>query len=135
MLAVNTVIVGGKLMREVESFRTAKGTEVGTMVLEVEETYRDKEGNEQQKTTPVEIKFFGKAVEVYKKKFRRGAQVLCEGELAAYVNKDGKVFNSVVCRHAHFVGPPSRAASDDYQAPEEAPAEEASAPDTSRDVF
>ena len=120
MLAVNTVIVGGKLTREVESFRTAKGTEVGTMVLEVEETYRDKEGNEQQKTTLVEIKFFGKAVEVYKKKFRRGAQVLCEGELAAYVNKDGKVFNSVVCRHAHFVGPPSRAV-DAGQAPEEAP--------------
>jgi single stranded DNA-binding protein len=132
MLAVNTVIVGGKLVKEVESFRTAKGTEVGTMVLEVEETYRDKEGNEQQKTTLVEVKFFGKAVENYKRKFRRGAQVLCEGELAAYVNKDGKVFNSVVCRHAHFVGPPRRAVEDE-QAPEE---QQAEAPaESSGDVF
>lgn len=134
MLAVNTVIVGGKLVKEVESFRTAKGTEVGTMVLEVEETYRDREGNEQQKTTLVEIKFFGKAVEVYKKKFRRGAQVLCEGELAAYVNKEGKVFNSVVCRHAHFVGPPNKAAGERDQAPEEAPVE-AAVPESTQEMF
>jgi single stranded DNA-binding protein len=134
MLAVNTVIVGGKLVKEVESFRTAKGTEVGTMVLEVEETYRDKEGNEQQKTTLVEVKFFGKAVENYKRKFRRGAQVLCEGELAAYVNKEGKVFNSVVCRHAHFVGPPNKAAGERDQSPEESPVE-APIPESTQEMF
>ena len=109
MLSCNMVMVGGKIRGGVSVFKTSTGKEIGSMVIEVVSTYQ-KDGQEIERITPVEVKFFGRQIEAYKEKFQDGAQVLVEGEESAYVNKEGKVYNSVVCKHAHFVGPPNKAA-------------------------
>lgn len=108
MLSVNKVWVGGKLRSPITVNRTANGKEIGVMVLEVEDTYT-KYGEEKVRTTLVEVKFFGRQIESYQKRFKPGCQILVEAELSSYVTKDNKIYLAVVCKHSHFVGPPNKA--------------------------
>ena len=109
MLAVNMVVVGGTVRTAPSVFKTPKGTEVGSMVIAVETSYRTRDGEEKDKTTLIEVKFFGKQIEAYRHKFMEGAQILVEGELTSNSNREGKIFLAVLCKHSHFVGPPNRA--------------------------
>lgn len=80
-MVLNRVILAGNLTRDPELRRTPKGTAVCTLGLAMNEKFRDKDGNDQENVTFVDVDAFAKTAETLAKYLRKGSPLLVEGRL------------------------------------------------------
>ena len=81
MGSLNKVMLIGNLGRDAEVRYTTGGTPVATLSLATTETWKDKEGEKQEKTEWHRIVVWGKTAEALKDYLVKGKQILVEGKL------------------------------------------------------
>ena len=91
MSGVNRVIIIGRLCRDPES-RQANGKAVCNFSMATNETWRDTEGEKQERVEYHRIVIWGKLAEVAAKYLTKGSQVYIEGRLQTreWTDKDGQ---------------------------------------------
>jgi single-strand DNA-binding protein len=91
MGSVNKVILVGNLGRDFELRYTPGGSPVGTMNLATTESWKDKEGQRQEKTEWHRVVVWGKTAENLNEYLTKGKQVYVEGRLQTrqWDDKDG----------------------------------------------
>lgn len=108
MASFNKVILMGNLTRDPELRVTPKGTAVCQLGIAVNQTYRDREGNNHEETTFVDVDVFGRQAEVIAKYMTKGRPILVEGRLKldTWETKEGDKRSKlkVVLDNFQFVG-------------------------------
>jgi single-strand DNA-binding protein len=108
MASFNKVILMGNLTRDPELRVTPKGTAVCQIGLAVNSTYKDKEGNQKEEVTFVDVDVFGRQAEVIAKYMSKGRPILIEGRLKldSWESKEGDKRSKlkVVLENFQFVG-------------------------------
>lgn len=91
MASVNKVILVGNLGRDMELRYTPGGSAVGTLNLATTESWKDKTGNQQEKTEWHRCVLWGKTAESLNEYLTKGKQVYIEGRLQTrhWDDKDG----------------------------------------------
>jgi single-strand DNA-binding protein len=119
MASFNKVILMGNLTRDPELRVTPKGTAVCQIGLAVNSTYKDKEGNQKEEVTFIDVDVFGRQAEVIAKYMSKGRPILIEGRLKldSWESKEGEKRSKlkVVLENFQFVG--SRGDSSGGEAP------------------
>lgn len=92
MAGVNKVILLGHLGRDPEMRYMPDGTAVATLSIATSESYKDREGNKQERTEWHKVALFGKAAEIAGEYLRKGSQAYIEGRLRTrkWTDKDGQ---------------------------------------------
>ncbi|HXL87002.1 MAG TPA: single-stranded DNA-binding protein [Gemmatimonadaceae bacterium] len=88
MAAVNKVILLGNLGRDPELRHSLEGGAVTSISVATTESWKDKEGKEQEKTEWHRVSFFGKLAEVVGEHLRKGHPIYLEGRLQTRKWKD-----------------------------------------------
>ncbi len=78
---VNKVFIIGNLGNDPEVRYTPAGSAVTTISVATSESWKDKEGNKQEKSEWHRIVFFGKLAEIAGEYLKKGSQVYVEGKL------------------------------------------------------
>jgi len=78
---INKVIIVGNLGNDPEVRYTGAGAAVTTISVATTESWKDKEGNKQEKTEWHRIIFFGRLAEIAGEYLKKGRQVYVEGKL------------------------------------------------------
>jgi len=78
---VNKAIIIGRLGQDPEIRRTQGGDAVATLSVATSEKWKDKQGNQQEKTEWHRVVFFGRLAEVCGQYLKKGAMVYVEGSL------------------------------------------------------
>jgi single-strand DNA-binding protein len=108
MASFNKVILMGNLTRDPELRVTPKGTAVCQIGVAVNSTYKDKEGNQKEEVTFVDVDVFGRQAEVIAKYMSKGRPILVEGRLKldSWESKEGEKRSKlkVVLENFQFVG-------------------------------
>ncbi len=88
---VNKVILIGTLGKDPEVRYTQGGSTIATASLATNESWKDKNGEKQERTEWHRIKFFGKLAEIAGEYLKKGGQVYIEGALRTekYTDKQG----------------------------------------------
>lgn len=81
MASYNKVILLGNLTRDIETRSTGSGTTVAKFGLAVSRKFSDRDGNQKEETTFVDVDAFGKQAEVLAKYLRKGSPLMIEGRL------------------------------------------------------
>lgn len=91
MRGVNKVIAVGTLGADPELKYTAGGTAICNMRMAVNEVWKDKQGEKQERTEWLRIVLFGKVAEIAGEYCKKGKPVYIEGSLRTnkYTDKDG----------------------------------------------
>ena len=91
MGSLNKVLLIGNLGRDAELRYTSSGTAVATLNLATTETWKDKDGEKQEKTEWHRIIVWGKTADALKNYLVKGKQILVEGKLQTrkWDDKDG----------------------------------------------
>ena len=91
MGSLNKVILVGNLGRDAELRYTASGLAVSTLNIATTETWKDKDGEKQEKTEWHRIIVWGKTAEALNEYLVKGKQILVEGKLQTrkWEDKDG----------------------------------------------
>ncbi|RED51061.1 single-stranded DNA-binding protein [Aestuariispira insulae] len=79
--SLNKVILVGNLGRDPEVRNTQSGDKVANLNIATSERWRDRDGNNQEKTEWHRVVLFGKIAEVAERFLRKGSKVLIEGKL------------------------------------------------------
>lgn len=79
--SMNKVILAGRLGRDPEVRYTESGTAVANMSLATTETWKNKNGEQQEKTEWHRIVVFGNTAEFAKEYLRKGAMLAIDGKL------------------------------------------------------
>lgn len=89
---MNRIVLMGRLGRDPESRSTNGGSVVVNLNLATDETWTDKKGERQKKTSWHRIVCFGKTGEVAEKHLGKGQRVLVEGRLTynEWTDKEGQ---------------------------------------------
>lgn len=90
MSGVNKVILVGRLGADPEVRYTAGGSAVAKFNLATSETWKDKDGNRQERTEWHRVVAFGKLGEVCGEYLSKGKQVYVEGKLQTRSWEDGE---------------------------------------------
>ncbi len=93
MAGVNKVILVGNLGADPESRSFQNGGEVVNLRIATSESYKDREGNRQEKTQWHSVAIFAEGLaKVAKNYLRKGSKVYLEGQLESrkYTDKDGQ---------------------------------------------
>ena len=88
MASVNKVILLGNLGRDPELRHTPEGGAVTSISIATTESWKDKDGKEQEKTEWHRVSFFGKLAEVVGEHLRKGHPIYLEGHLQTRKWKD-----------------------------------------------
>jgi single-strand DNA-binding protein len=90
-MSVNKVILVGNLGKDPELRYTASGTAVANFSLATTERYRDRDGNNQEKTEWHNIVAWRQLAEICGKYLSKGRQVYIEGKIQtrSYEDRDG----------------------------------------------
>jgi len=80
-MAFNKVILLGNLTRDPETRSTGGGQSVTNFSVAVNETWVDKSGEKQERTSFIECEAWGQRGETIAKYFTKGRQILVEGRL------------------------------------------------------
>lgn len=102
---MNSVTLYGNLTRDPELSYTPSGTAVAKTCIAVSERWKDSSGNKKEKTTFVNLTFWGRSGENVAKFFAKGSPILVHGKLNIDVyEKDGqkKYFTSVTVKEFFF---------------------------------
>lgn len=88
---INKVILVGNMGNDPEVRYTPSGAAVTTISLATTESWKDKDGNKQEKTEWHRVVFFGRLAEIAGEYLRKGSQVYIEGKLRTnkWQDKDG----------------------------------------------
>lgn len=81
MKAVNIVVLSGNLASDVTLNTLKSGTKVADFRLAVNERFKDKEGNEKERTAFVTVETWAGLAETCEKYLSKGRNVLVEGHL------------------------------------------------------
>jgi single-strand DNA-binding protein len=113
MASVNKVILVGNLGRDPETRYTAGGDPITNVSIATTDTWKDKNGEKQEKTEWHRVAFFGKLAEIAGEYLKKGSQVYVEGRLQTrkWQDKDGqdKYTTEIVADRMQMLG--SRAGS------------------------
>jgi len=93
MAGVNKVIILGRLGRDPEVRNFQNGGKVVNLRLATSERYKDREGNQQEKTEWHSVAIFNEKLgEIAEKYLRKGSEVYIEGQLETrkWQDKDGQ---------------------------------------------
>ncbi len=92
MASVNKVILIGNLGRDPETRYMPDGGAVTNVSIATTETWKDKNGDKQEKTEWHRVAFFGKLAEIAGEYLKKGSQVYVEGRLQTrkWQDKDGQ---------------------------------------------
>jgi single-strand DNA-binding protein len=92
MASVNKVILIGNLGRDPETRYMPDGGAVTNVSIATTESWKDKNGEKQEKTEWHRVAFFGKLAEVAGEYLKKGSQVYVEGRLQTrkWQDKDGQ---------------------------------------------
>ncbi|MFH1184898.1 MAG: single-stranded DNA-binding protein [Chloroflexota bacterium] len=108
MGSVNKVIIVGNLGADPELRYTAKGTAVCHLSVATHASYKDSEGNRQDKTAWHKVVAWGKQGELCKQYLSKGRQIYIEGRLqtSAYTDNAGakRYSTEVVSNSVVFLG-------------------------------
>jgi single-strand DNA-binding protein len=81
MASVNKVILVGNLGRDPETRYTTGGDPITNVSIATTDTWKDKNGEKQEKTEWHRVAFFGKLAEIAGEYLKKGSQVYIEGQL------------------------------------------------------
>ncbi len=108
MASVNKVILIGNLGRDPELRYTASGQGVANFTLATNERWRDKDGNNQERTEWHRIVVWGKSAENCAQYLQKGRSVYVEGRLQTrdWEDKEGnkRQTTEVVAQNVTFLG-------------------------------
>ncbi len=92
MAGVNKVILIGNLGKDPETRTFEGGTKKASFSLATAESFKDKDGNKQDRTEWHNVVFWGNLVDVIGKYLKKGSQVYIEGKLTtrSYEDKEGQ---------------------------------------------
>ncbi|HET7261691.1 MAG TPA: single-stranded DNA-binding protein [Casimicrobiaceae bacterium] len=91
MASVNKVILLGNLGRDPETRYTTDGSAVANLNIATSETWKDKNGEKQERTEWHRVVLFGRTAEIAGEYLKKGRSVYIEGRLQTrkYTDKDG----------------------------------------------
>jgi len=78
---INKVILVGNLGRDPDIRFSSKGEAIANLALATSESWKDKEGNKQERTEWHRVSVFGKLADVCQKYLRKGSKIFVEGKL------------------------------------------------------
>ena len=108
MASVNKVILIGNLGRDPETRYMPDGGAVTNVSIATTETWKDKNGEKQEKTEWHRVAFFGKLAEIAGEYLKKGSQVYVEGRLQTrkWQDKDGadKYTTEIVADRMQMLG-------------------------------
>lgn len=114
MSGVNKHVIVGRLGKDPEIKNTTNGNTVANFSVATSRTWKDKEGNKQEKTQWHRVVIWGKLAEICGEYLHKGDQVYLEGEVEhrTYQDADGndKYITETVCNNMVMLG--SRQTSD-----------------------
>jgi single-strand DNA-binding protein len=89
---VNKVIIVGNLGQEPEVRYTADGKAIANLSLATSESWKDQQGQVQDKTEWHKVSIFGKLAEIAGEYLKKGSQIYIEGKLQTrkWTNKEGQ---------------------------------------------
>ena len=92
MASVNKVIIIGNLGRDPETRYMPDGGAITNISVATTDTWKDKNGEKQEKTEWHRVAFFGKLAEIAGEYLKKGSQVYVEGRLQTrkWQDKDGQ---------------------------------------------
>ena len=92
MAGVNRVILLGHLGRDPEMRYQPSGGAIATLNLATSETFKDREGNRQERTEWHRVVFFGRPAEIAGEYLRKGSMAYVEGRLQTrkWTDKEGQ---------------------------------------------
>ena len=92
MAGVNKVIVLGHLGRDPEMRYTQDGKAIANFSLATSESFKDKDGNKQERTEWHRISMFGRIAEIAGEYLRKGSMAYVEGRLQTrkWTDKEGQ---------------------------------------------
>lgn len=110
-MSVNKAILVGNLGRDPELRYTASGTAVATFSIATSERYKDRDGQQQEKTEWHNIVTWRQLAEICGKYLAKGRQVYIEGKIQtrSYEDRDGnkKYVTEIVADQMQMLGRPS----------------------------
>jgi len=88
---INKVILVGNLGNDPEVRYAQSGSAITTLSVATSESWKDKEGNQQERTEWHRVKAFGRLAEIMGEYLKKGRQVYIEGSLRTekYTDKNG----------------------------------------------
>jgi single-strand DNA-binding protein len=108
MASVNKVILIGNLGRDPETRYMPDGGAITNISIATTETWKDKQGEKQEKTEWHRVAFFGKLAEIAGEYLKKGSQVYVEGRLQTrkWQDKDGadKYTTEIVANAMQMLG-------------------------------
>ena len=134
MASVNKVILVGNLGRDPEMRYMPSGDPVASFSIATTDSWKDKNGQKQEKTEWHNISMFGKLAEIAGEYLKKGSSVYVEGRLETrkYTAKDGteKQATQVVADRMQMLGGRSGSGSGSYDggSDESAPSDFSQAP-------
>ncbi|PKY10801.1 single-stranded DNA-binding protein [Acidithiobacillus marinus] len=92
MAGVNKVILLGHLGRDPEMRYQPSGAAIANFSLATSETYKDRDGNKQERTEWHRVVFFNRTAEIAGEYLRKGSMAYVEGRLQTrkWTDKDGQ---------------------------------------------
>jgi single-strand DNA-binding protein len=108
MASINKVIIIGNLGRDPETRYMPEGGAITNISVATTETWKDKNGEKQEKTEWHRVAFFGKLAEIAGEYLKKGSQVYVEGRLQTrkWQDKDGqdKYTTEIVANQMQMLG-------------------------------
>src|SRR5438093_13525680 len=108
MASVNKVILVGNLGRDPETRYTTSGDAVTNIRVATTDTWKDKNGEKQERTEWHTVVFFGRQAEIAGEYLKKGRQVYVEGRLQTrkWTDKDGveKYSTEIVADRMQLIG-------------------------------
>jgi single-strand DNA-binding protein len=108
MAGVNKVILIGYCGGDPETRYLPNGDPVSNVSLATSETWKDKEGNKQERTEWHRLQFFGRLAEIVGQYVKKGSPIYIEGSIRSnkYTDKEGveKVSYQITCSSMKLLG-------------------------------
>jgi single-strand DNA-binding protein len=105
---VNKVILVGTLGRDPEVRYSQSGSALTTVSVATNESWKDKNGEKQERTEWHRVKFFGRLAEIAGEYLKKGGQVYIEGSLRTekYTDKQGveKYSTDIIASEMQMLG-------------------------------
>ncbi len=125
MAGVNKVILLGHLGRDPEMRYMPDGRAVANLAIATSESFKDKDGNRQERTEWHRVSLFGKTAEIAGEYLKKGRQAYIEGRIQTrkWTDKDGqeRYSTEIVGDRLQLVGGRREGSESEHQAPAQDP--------------
>ncbi len=123
MASVNKVILVGNLGKDPEVRYMPSGDAITNITMATTDSWKDKNGEKQEKTEWHRVAFFGKLAEIAGEYLKKGSQVYVEGRLQTrkWQDKEGqdRYTTEIIADRMQMLG--SRSGGGNYEVQDEAP--------------